>query len=137
MEAQKITVPANMTLPVSITNQELIENGLTVLIQVYEDKVLVGTDNLKAGSLQDLVENQKTRTVISEYMKNEATQVEKRNERLGTIFQPCLLIQAHDKILCQFITEVVKIGAGAGFANIYFSTLQNQTWLQESAVRLQ
>jgi biopolymer transport protein ExbD len=138
MEAQKLTVPENMSLPTTITNQELIDNGLTVLVKLYSDnRVLIGTDNLPAGTLKDLVENPRTREVIYNYMQNEANQITAMNTKRGTNYQPCLLIQADKKILCQYITQLVKIGAGASFANIYFSTLQDENWLQSTAQRVQ
>lgn len=137
MEAQKMTVPENMSLPTTITNQELIDNGLTVLVKIYPDRILIGTDNLKAGTLQQLVEDAETREVIYNYMQHEASQIAKLNTRKGTNYQPCLLIQADKQIPCQYITQLVKIGAGASFANIYFSTLQDQNWLQATANSLQ
>jgi biopolymer transport protein ExbD len=133
MEAQRMTVPENMTLPTTITNQELIDNGLTVLVKMYPDKILIGTDNIPAGNLQQLVEDASIREVIYNFMKNEANQIRILNERRGTNYEPCLLIQADKSIPCQYITQIVKIGAGASFANVYFSTLQDQNWLQASA----
>lgn len=137
MEAQKISVPENMALPTTITNQELIDNGLTVLVKVYPDRVMIGTDNLNAGSIQNLIEDQKTREIIFNFMRNEANQITDMNKKRGTNYQPCLLIQADKQISCQYITQLVKIGAGASFANIYFSTLQDPGWLQASATKVQ
>lgn len=133
MEAQRLTIPENMTLPTTITNQELIENGLTVLVKMYPHQILIGTDNINAGTLLQLVEDADTRDVIFNYMKHEAARIELLNQRKGTNYQPCLLIQADRQIPCQYITQLVKISAGASFANIYFSTLQDQNWLQASA----
>jgi biopolymer transport protein ExbD len=130
MESQRLTIPENMSLPTTITNQELIDNGLTVLVKMYPDKILIGTDNIQAGSLQQLVEDVKTRETIYNYMKHEAGQIIKLNQEKGTKYEPCLLIQADKQIPCQYITQIVKIGAGASFANIYFSTLQDTDWLQ-------
>jgi len=137
MEAQKLTSPENMSLPTTITNQELIDNGLTVLVKVYPDEILIGTDNLRAGSLQELIVDASFREVVYNYMRNEANQIKLLNESRGTNYQPCLLIQADKQIPCQYITQIVKIGAGASFANIYFSTIQDQNWLQASARQIQ
>jgi biopolymer transport protein ExbD len=137
IESQKITVPANMQFPTTITNQELIDNGLTVLVKIYPDKILVGTDNIPAGSLRQLVEDTSTREVIFNYMKNEAAQITVMNSKRGTNYLPCMLIQADKEIPCQYITQLIKIGAGASFANIYFSTLQDENWLQSSAQKIQ
>jgi len=137
MEAQRLTVPENMLLPTTITNQELMSNGLTVLVKLYPDRVLIGTESLPAGTLKQLVEDKKTREIIYNYMQNEADQIKAMNEKSKTDNQPCLLIQADKQILCQYITQIVKIGAGASFANIYFSTLEDQNWLQKSAQQIQ
>ncbi len=137
MEAQRLTVPENMLLPTTMTNQELIDNGLTVLVKLYPDRILIGTESLRAGSLKQLIEDKNTREVIYNYMQNEANQITAMNTRKGTDYQPCLLIQADKQILCQYITQVVKIGAGASFANIYFSTLEDQNWLLKSAQQIQ
>jgi biopolymer transport protein ExbD len=133
MEAQRMTVPENMSLPTTITNQELIDNGLTVIVKMYPDKILIGTDNILAGNLQQLAEDVETREVIYNYMKHEAGQIKILNDKRGTRYEPCLLIQADKQIPCQYITQLVKIGAGASFANIYFSTLQDENWLQATA----
>ncbi len=133
MESQKISAPQNMLLPTTITNQELIDNGLTVLVKVFPDKVLIGTDNINAGTLTQLVSDATSREIIFNYMKNEANQISLLNSRKGTNYQPCMLIQADKSIPCQYITQLVKIGAGATFANIYFSTLQDENWLRQSA----
>jgi len=137
LESQRLTVPENMLLPSTITNQELLDNGLTVLVKLYPDRVLVGVDNLKAGTLEQLVEDKATRQIIYDYMQNEANQITAMNTKKGTDYQPCLLIQADKSILCQYITQIVKIGAGASFANIYFSTLEDQNWLKKSAQKIQ
>lgn len=137
MEAQRLTAPENMSLPTTITNQELIDNGLTVLVKIYPDVILIGTDNLSAGSLQQLMEDTTIREVIYNYMRNEANQIQVLNASRGTNYQPCLLIQADKDIPCQYITQIIKIGAGASFANIYFSTIQDQNWLQASARQIQ
>jgi biopolymer transport protein ExbD len=136
-DAQRMTVPANMSLPTTITNQELIENGLTVVIRVYPDRVLVGTDNLPAGKPEQLVDESNTREIIFNYMKHEAAQINRMNTKSKTSYQPCLLIQADKQIPCLYITQLIKIAAGASFANIYFSTLQDQNWLQKSAQQIQ
>jgi biopolymer transport protein ExbD len=132
MESQRLTVPENMSLPTTITNQELIDNGLTVLVKMYPDKILIGTDNIEVGNLQQLVEDVKIREMIYNFMINEAGQIQVLNKQRGTRYEPCLLIQADKQIPCQYITQMVKIGAGASFANIYFSTLQDENWLKTS-----
>ncbi len=136
IEAQKVTSPDNMRLPTTITNQELLQSGLTVVVKMYPDRILVGIDNLPVGSLRQLVEDKNTRETIYNYLKHEASQIETRNKKDKTDFQPCLLIQADKQIVCQYITQMVKIGAGAAFANIYFSTLQNENWLKATAQSL-
>jgi hypothetical protein len=100
---------------------------------MYPDKILIGTDNILAGNLQQLAEDVETREVIYNYMKHEAGQIKILNDKRGTRYEPCLLIQADKQIPCQYITQLVKIGAGASFANIYFSTLQDENWLQATA----
>ena len=137
MEAQRLTVPENMKLPTTITNQELIDNGLTVLVKVYHDRILIGTDNIHAGSLRQLTEDASTREIIFNYMQNEARQIALLNSQRGTDYQPCMLIQADKTIPCQYITQLIKIGAGASLSNIYFSTLQEQNWLQTAALKVQ
>ncbi len=137
IESQKMTVPANMTLPTTITNQELLDNGLTVLVKLYPEQIYIGTDNIPAGSLRQLVEDAKTRAALLNFMQNEAAQIQELNNRRGTDYKPCLLIQADKQITCQYITELIKIGAGASFADIYFSSIQDQNWLQASAQKVQ
>ena len=90
-------------MPTTITNQELLDNGLTVLIKMYPDKILVGTDNLPAGSLQQLNNDADTRKLIFNYMKNEAAHISIMNSKRGTNYIPCLLIQADKQIPCQYV----------------------------------
>ena len=137
MESERLTAPESMRLPTTITNQELLDNGLTVIVKMYPTQVLIGSDNLHVGTLKQLVEDEKTREVIFAFMQNEAAKITEINKKRGTDYKPCLLIQADKEIICQYITQMVKIGAGASFADIYFTTLKDENWLQNSATRIQ
>jgi len=128
VDAQRVTVPENMIFPPTITNDELLDNGVTIVVKMYQDRILLGTDNLYAGSLTDLVGNVAKRQMIFEYMKNEAVRIINLDED-KTKFKPCLLIQADKGIPVQYITELIKLSAGAFFENIYFSTLE-EDWLK-------
>jgi len=137
VDAQASTVPKNMVYPPSITKEELIKNGLTVIVRMYPDKIEIGTNNIKVGSLQQLIEDTEVRKQLSSYMNAEAKRIYLRNQANKTDFKPVLLIQAHKDIICQYITTMIQIGASAyyentTFENIYFSTLKDDTWLSQS-----
>jgi len=133
IESQRLTAPVNMTLPTTITNQELMDNGLAVLVKVYPDKILVGPDNIYAGKPDELITVADLREKIFDFMKHEATQINLRNASNKTNFKPCLLIQADKQIPCQYITLLIKIAAGASISDVYFATIQDEHWLQASA----
>lgn len=120
MEVQKVTVPQNMTLPTTITNNELAKRATTVTLKVFPDKILLGTDNINVGKLEDLVANEKTRKDLLEFLKDQSDRIRQADPQA----EPCLLIQADRTILCQYITEIVSVGATSSFSNIYFSTIQ-------------
>ncbi len=128
VDAQRVTVPDNMIFPPTITNDELLDNGVTIVVKLYQDKILLGTDNLNAGSLEDLVANAAKREMIFEYMRDEAIHIINLDED-KTKFKPCLLIQADKDIPVQYVTELIKLSAGAYYENIYFSTLE-EDWLK-------
>jgi biopolymer transport protein ExbD len=133
MDAQTNEIPKNMAYPSTITNEELIKNGLTLIVRLYPDKVMIGTNHLKVGTLKQLIEDPKTREIIFNYMKSEAAKIAARNARLKSDFKPVLLVQADKQVICQYVTTLIKIGAGASFENIYFSTLKDDAWLTQSA----
>jgi biopolymer transport protein ExbD len=128
-----INIPQNMSVPTTITNEQLYKNSSTVIVKLYTDKVLYGTENLYVGSIKDLQENAKTRQTIYEFMKRESETIAKLGKQKHIDLTPCLLIQADKRLPCQYITTMVKIGAGAAFSNIYFSTIQDESWLKKSA----
>lgn len=131
-----INIPQNMAVPTTITNEQLLKNSSTIIVKLFTDKVLYGSENLYVGTIKDLEENIKTREVIYEYMKKESQIITKMAQAKNTVVTPCLLIQADKRLPCQYITTMVKIGAGASFANIYFSTIQDESWLKKSAVSI-
>ncbi|MBM4404484.1 MAG: biopolymer transporter ExbD [Candidatus Cloacimonetes bacterium] len=128
VDAQRVTVPENMIFPPTITNDELLDNGVTIVVKLYQDRILLGNSNLNAGTLADLVGNKTKREMIFKYMKDEAVRIINLDKD-KTKFKPCLLIQADKEIPVQYVTELIKLSAGAYFENIYFSTLE-EDWLK-------
>ena len=128
VDAQRVTVPENMVFPPTITNDELLDNGVTIVVKMYQDRILLGANNLNAGSLTDLVNNVPKRQMIFNYMKEEAIRIIDLDKD-KTKFKPCLLIQADKEIPVQYVTELIKLSAGAYYENIYFSTLE-EDWLK-------
>ena len=55
LDAQKLTVPKNMTFPTTMTVESLEQNMGTTVIKVYPDQILVGVDNIYFGKPEDLL----------------------------------------------------------------------------------
>lgn len=124
MEAQKVTIPANMKFPSTITNEKLIEQGATMVVKMYPDQIYLGTESIPFGSLSEILSNESKREAIYGYLSMEAQKIFDRESNN----EPCLLIQADEQIPCQYVSEMVKIGTQASFQYVYFSTLSDPTW---------
>ncbi len=124
MEAQKVTIPANMKFPSTITNEQLIAQGSTMVVRMYPDQIYLGTESLSFGTLSEIMDNATKREAIFNYLGMEAQKIFDRPANN----EPCLLIQADEQIPCQYISEMVKIGTQASFQYVYFSTLSDPSW---------
>jgi len=121
MDVQKNTRPEGMSLSESITNEELIKDGKTIVIKIYRDQILFGYDNIPVGTLEQFATDKEVRTILSNLLSNQSTEIKKQSED----FVPSLLIQADKDIPCLYISEFIKLGSYSNFNNIYFSTIYN------------
>ncbi len=130
MEGQQFTQPSGMTFPMTISTEELIKDGHTVIIKVFPDKIYLGSENVLVGTTSNLLESSKTRETLYAYMKDLSKKiVDNKSDAI-----PCLLIQADENVDCQYITEIVYLSASSAFANIYFSTIKAKS--KEEAYKL-
>jgi biopolymer transport protein ExbD len=119
MDVQSVSVPQNMKFPTTMTTEELSKNSDTVILKVYPDKILLGSDNIYVGSLEDLVNNEKTRKNILLFLTDQTAKIKQHNPNA----LPVLMIQADDAVLCTYISEIVNVSVASHFNDIYFSTL--------------
>ncbi len=120
MEVQRVSVPPNMKFPTTMNVEDLQKDADTVILKVYPDKILLGSDNINVGSLEDLITNEKTRQNILSFLTDQASKIMANNPKAV----PVLMIQADDTVLCNYITEIVNVSVASRFTSIYFSTLK-------------
>jgi len=132
LDAQKLTVPKNMTFPTTMTVESLEQNMGTTVIKVYPDQILVGVDNIYFGKPEDLLMEPKKRADLHEFLSRLSLEIEE-DENRG---EPCLLVQADEAITAQVITAIVEIGTGSYYKYVYFSTLKDSNWLENEAQQL-
>ncbi|MBW6515983.1 MAG: biopolymer transporter ExbD [Candidatus Cloacimonetes bacterium] len=120
IDAQRVTIPEKMNLPATFITEELERSGMSVILKVFPDQILVGTDNILVGTPEDFMTNQEVRSQLLYYMREQADLIVIQNPDLS----PLLLLQADSGIYCRYITDIVALGATAGFSNIYFSTIK-------------
>jgi biopolymer transport protein ExbD len=123
MDVQSVSVPQNMKFPTTMTSEKLAQDSDTVILKVYTDKILLGSDNIYVGSLDDLVTNEKTRKNILLFLTDQTAKIKQHNPKAI----PVLMIQADDAVLCNYISEIVNVSVASHFNDIYFSTLQGDT----------
>ncbi len=132
MEAQKVQQPEGMKLPTTATKEELIENGNTVIIKVYQNQILFGTSNTKVipeektvgyeGRELDVFTNDKdTREAMLGLLQAQASEIKSAN----TDAIPAILIQADNNVLCRYITDIIVLCANSEFTHIYFSSMHD------------
>jgi len=122
IDAQRVTVPENMNLPTTITTEELERSGMSVILKVFPDQILVGTENIYVGTPEDFMTQQEVRSQLLSFMKEQSDRIVDQSPHLT----PLLLVQADSNILCRYITDIVALGATAGFSSIYFSTIKGE-----------
>ncbi len=134
MEAQKVQQPEGMKLPSTATKEELIKNGNTVIIKVYENQILFGTSNTKVipeektvgyegRELEVFMNDEDTRTAMKGLLQSQAKEIKATNAEAI----PAILIQADDNVLCRYITEIIVLCANSEFSHIYFSSNHEPT----------
>ena len=132
MEAQKTQTPEGMKLPTTITEEELIENGTTVIIKVYEDQILFGNsstkvipDEKKVGyegrELEVYMNDPSIREAMLGLLQTQATVIKTADAEAI----PTILIQADNKVLCRYITDIIVLCANSEFSHIYFSSIHD------------
>jgi len=131
IEVQKLTMPANMEYPTTMTPGDPLGNKATTLLQIYRDRILVGDSGVEFGALDEIRTNQDKRVKIRELLQSTVRQI-KETESAGASFQTALLIQADKNIPCWYITEVVLLGKASHYEYIYFATLQEEEWLNRT-----
>ncbi len=129
MEAQRIAVPDNMDFPTTMRTDELADMTGTTVVKIYPDRILIGTDNIYFGTLDDLENSPEKRENILRYLQDTAQRIIEESADNQTV----LLIQADSSIFCGYITEMVKLGTSAYYQYIYFATLQEADWLTNLA----
>lgn len=133
MEVQKHTMPNNMTFPVTMEKRDLLENKGTTLVQIYTDRILLGEQGLYFGTLEEFAGDWEKREAIFNYLKNTATEILAEKDEYGNPITPtALLIQADKSIPCWYITEFVSLGTSSYHDYIYFATLLETDWLEQS-----
>jgi biopolymer transport protein ExbD len=125
MEAQKIAVPDNMNFPTTMMTEALSEKAGTTIVKIYPDRILIGTDNLYFGTLDDLENNAEKRENIMKFLQSTALGILESPTNNETV----LLIQADNSIPCQHITTMVALGTSSYYQYVYFATLQETDWL--------
>lgn len=130
METQRTQVPDKMTLPTTISQEKLLAEVLPLVIKIYPDRILIGLEEFRVD-INDILSNEQVRTDVKTFLNNESSEIEKTNKRTGIQSLPALLIQGDKSVQCIYVSEIIKIAANAKFANIYFSTIKQETWLTE------
>ncbi|HNX00478.1 MAG TPA: biopolymer transporter ExbD [Candidatus Cloacimonadota bacterium] len=130
MEVQRVSVPANMKFPTTMSTEDLAKDADTVILKVYPDRILLGADNINVGSLQDLVSDEKTRKNILLFLTDQTSKIKANNPNAV----PVLMIQADDSVLCNYISEIVNVSVASRFTNIYFCTLKGD--IKEKILKL-
>ncbi len=120
IDAQRLTLPENMTLPTTIITEELERSGMSVVLKVFPNQILVGSDNLYVGTPEEFMTDQEVRSQLLSFMNEQSKQIVTQNPELT----PLLLIQADTSIMCRYITDIVALGATSGFTSIYFATIK-------------
>lgn len=123
MEAVRISEVTGIKYPTTISKEDIIKNPEVVPVKIYIDRVLIGVDGLYFGTPNDLGDTKKYDDLVL-FMDNEYAKVPDSKKE-----QACLVVQADAALQCKYITQVVSVGTRAGFANIYFATIQDGDWL--------
>lgn len=117
MDVQKDTPPKDMTMPLSYVDEhELLKSGNTILIRMYNDKVLFGLENTYVGTLEQLENDTQIRNSLIALLEANAAKLK----------EPSILIQAERSIKCRYVTQFILITAEANFSNIFFSTIKSE-----------
>jgi len=117
MDSSQKNSPEGMLLPTTITTNQLIESGKAVILKIYPDRILYGSESIRVGSVQDFLNKPEIRNSLLRLLQMEAKSITAAHSK------PCLLIQADKDLPCRYITEFIKFSAQASFANIYFSAI--------------
>lgn len=120
MDAQKLIVPEAMQLPQTVTKEQVIAKGNVVLVKLYPNQILVGTDSQFAGTPQELTTNDKTRETLLSLLKAEAAVIKAKDAEAI----PCLMVQADTGVECGYLTQLILASAKASFSNIYLSSTE-------------
>ena len=122
IDAARLTVPDNMMLPTTVFTEEIERSGKAVTLKVYPDQILIGSDNTYVGTPEEFMTEQDIRSRLLAFLNEQSASVTAQNPDVS----PLLLVQADTSILCRYITDLVALGATAGFTGIYFSTLKGE-----------
>ncbi len=128
MDSAKVTTPENMKFPFSIQSEKLEENSDTIVIKMYPTQILMGKNNAKVGSLDDLTDNTKY-DLIRQVLEDEAKKIRSRT----TDNIPIMLIQADKSVKCYYISEMMRLAGETNYQYVYFSATENQNWLNDYA----
>lgn len=120
MDAQKLIIPEGMDIPKTYTKEQVLEKGNVVLVKLYENQILVGSDSQFAGTPEDFIKREKTRKVLLKLLESEADVIKANNSEAI----PCLMIQADKNVKCKYLTQLILAGAKASFSNIYLSSTE-------------
>ena len=116
----RLTVPENMMLPTTVYTEDLEKSGQAVVIKLYKDQILVGAENIRVGTPDQFLYEANVRKDLLNFMNQQSVGILSQDQNL----KPLLLVQADVGLACKYITDVVALGATAGFSNIYFSTIK-------------
>jgi len=132
MESQAFSEPKNMRLPTTTTNEKLIEDGGATVVKIYVDRVELGVEGTPFGTINELASNEVKRKQLAQYLDIEASKI----VAMGLNNKPCLVIQADDRVPCEYIQVILQAALSKGFENIYFSSIEKTDWLKDYAKNL-
>ncbi len=133
LEVQKHTMPNNMNFPVTMQKRDLLENKGTTVVQIYPDRILLGEQGIYFGSLEEFSSVPQKRNEILTFLQATALETLANVDEAGNPKTPtALLIQADKSIPCWYITEFVSLGTSSFYEYIYFATLLETDWLEQS-----
>lgn len=119
VEAQKVTIPENISLPTTISFDETKDNEGIVVMRVSQQEILIG--DVRAGTPVGLLTDRNVANDLLTFARRERD----ITARGGNV-EPVLVLQADRNVRCQIISQIILAVADAEFSGIYFSTVKGE-----------